>query len=94
MDPRIWDVDGNEYIDYVSSWGPLIFGHAHPQIVEALKRQVELGTSYGASTELEIELAERVVYTCSFFRSGSYGQLRHRSCDECHSLGKRCDRAR
>ena len=58
---KIWDVDGNEYIDYVASWGPLIFGHAHPQIVEALKRQVELGTSYGASTELEIELAERVV---------------------------------
>ena len=58
---RVWDVDGNAYIDYVASWGPLIFGHAHPQIVEALKRQVELGTSYGASTELEIELAERVV---------------------------------
>lgn len=44
---KIWDADGNEYIDYVASWGPLIFGHAHPQIVEALKRQVELGTSYG-----------------------------------------------
>ena len=58
---KIWDADGNEYIDYVASWGPLIFGHAHPQIVEALKRQVELGTSYGASTELEIELAEQVV---------------------------------
>ena len=58
---KIWDADGNKYIDYVASWGPLIFGHAHPQIVEALKRQVELGTSYGASTELEIELAERVV---------------------------------
>jgi glutamate-1-semialdehyde 2,1-aminomutase len=58
---KVWDADGNEYIDYVASWGPLIFGHAHPQIVEALKRQVELGTSYGASTELEIELAEQVV---------------------------------
>ena len=58
---KIWDADGNEYIDYVASWGPLIFGHAHPQIVEALKRQVELGTSYGTSTELEIELAEQVV---------------------------------
>jgi len=58
---KVWDVDGNEYIDYVGSWGPLIFGHAHPQIVEALKRQVELGTSYGAPTELEIELAELVV---------------------------------
>lgn len=58
---RVWDVDGNEYIDYVASWGPLIFGHAHPQIVEAIQRQAELGTSYGAPTELEIELAERVI---------------------------------
>jgi glutamate-1-semialdehyde 2,1-aminomutase len=58
---RVWDVDENEYIDYVGSWGPLIFGHAHPQIVDALKRQVGLGTSYGAPTELEIELAEQVV---------------------------------
>ena len=57
----ITDVDGNEFIDYVSSWGPLIFGHAHPCIVEAITRQAELGTSYGASTELEIELAEKVV---------------------------------
>lgn len=57
----ITDVDGNEFIDYVSSWGPLIFGHAHPRIVEAIIRQAELGTSYGASTEREIELAEKVV---------------------------------
>ena len=57
----ITDVDGNEFIDYVSSWGPLIFGHAHPCIVEAITRQAELGTSYGASTELEVELAEKVV---------------------------------
>ncbi|MBT5471981.1 MAG: glutamate-1-semialdehyde 2,1-aminomutase [Nitrospina sp.] len=58
---KITDVDGNEFIDYVDSWGPLIFGHAHPSIVEAVTRQAELGTSYGASTELEIELAEKVV---------------------------------
>jgi glutamate-1-semialdehyde 2,1-aminomutase len=58
---KVWDVDENEYIDYVGSWGPLIFGHAHPQIVDALKRQVGLGTSYGAPTELEIELAEQIV---------------------------------
>jgi glutamate-1-semialdehyde 2,1-aminomutase len=57
----ITDEDGNEFIDYVSSWGPLIFGHAHPSIVEAIIRQAELGTSYGAPTELEIELAEKVV---------------------------------
>ena len=59
--PRITDVDGNEFIDYVSSWGPLIFGHAHPRIVDAVSRQAQLGTSFGAPTELEIELAQKVV---------------------------------
>jgi glutamate-1-semialdehyde 2,1-aminomutase len=58
---RMTDVDDNEFIDYVSSWGPLIFGHAHPEIVAAIARQAEFGTSYGASTELEIQLAEKVV---------------------------------
>ncbi len=58
---RLYDIDGREYIDYVCSWGPLIFGNAHTQNIEALKRQTELGTSYGAPTELEIELAEQVV---------------------------------
>lgn len=58
---RMTDVDGNEFIDYVSSWGPLIFGHAHPEIVEAVKNQAELGTSFGAPTKLEITLAEKVV---------------------------------
>lgn len=58
---RITDVDGNEFIDYVCSWGPLIFGHAHPKIVEAVRRQAELGTSFGAPTALEVELAEKVV---------------------------------
>ena len=58
---QVTDVDGNIFIDYVASWGPLIFGHAHPRVVEAIIRQAELGTSYGASTKLEIELAEKVV---------------------------------
>ena len=58
---QIIDVDGNKFIDYVASWGPLIFGHAHPRVVEAIIRQAELGTSYGASTKLEIELAEKIV---------------------------------
>ena len=57
---RITDVDGNEFIDYVSSWGPLILGHAHPEIVEAINLQAGSGTSYGAPTELEITLAEKV----------------------------------
>lgn len=58
---RIIDVDGNEFIDYVSSWGPMIFGHAHPKIVDAVSKQAQLGTSFGAPTELETELAKKVV---------------------------------
>ncbi len=57
----IWDVDGNEYIDYVCSWGPMILGHAHPEIVNALEKRVKLGTSYGAPTELEVEMADIIV---------------------------------
>ncbi|MCS7259812.1 MAG: glutamate-1-semialdehyde 2,1-aminomutase [Anaerolineae bacterium] len=58
--PYLHDVDGNRYIDYVLSWGPLILGHAHPQVVEALKKAVERGTSYGAPTALEVRLAELI----------------------------------
>jgi glutamate-1-semialdehyde 2,1-aminomutase len=58
---RIFDVDGNEYIDYVLSWGPMIAGHAHPKVVKALKSAVESGTSYGAPTALENELARLIM---------------------------------
>ena len=58
---RIWDADGNEYIDYVCSWGPMILGHAYPEIVKALEERVLLGTSYGAPTELEAEMAEIII---------------------------------
>ena len=58
---RLYDVDGNEYIDYVLSWGPMVLGHAHPKVVSALKRAVEAGTSYGAPTPLEVELAQLVL---------------------------------
>jgi glutamate-1-semialdehyde 2,1-aminomutase len=57
---KIFDVDGNEYIDYVGSWGPMILGHAHPKIVAALKKAISKGTSYGAPTPLEVELASKV----------------------------------
>ena len=57
---RIYDADGNEYIDYVCSWGPLILGHAHPQVIKAVKRVAEGGTSFGASTELEVTLAKMI----------------------------------
>ncbi|WP_202080242.1 glutamate-1-semialdehyde 2,1-aminomutase [Caldalkalibacillus salinus] len=58
---RLTDMDGNEFIDYVASWGPLIAGHAHPQVVEALKTTTEKGTSFGAPTEIETQLAKLVV---------------------------------
>ncbi len=57
---RITDVDGNTYIDYVGSWGPMILGHAHPRVVAAIQKAAEDGTSYGAPTELETRLAKLV----------------------------------
>jgi glutamate-1-semialdehyde 2,1-aminomutase len=57
---RLSDVDGREYIDWVSSWGPLILGHADPEVVEAVARAAAAGTSYGAPTEGEVELAEEI----------------------------------
>src|SRR5512142_1605140 len=58
---RVWDVDGNDYVDYVGSWGPLILGHAEPSVVEAIVRAARNGASFGASTPTEIDLAEAVV---------------------------------
>jgi len=57
---HLWDADNNEYIDYVGSWGPMILGHARPEVVQAIKETAENGTSYGAPTERETDLAELV----------------------------------
>lgn len=57
---RVIDADGNEYVDYVGSWGPMILGHAHPEVVEAICRAAERGTSYGAPTETEFEMAKAI----------------------------------
>ena len=58
---RVVDVDGNEYVDFVSSWGPLILGHAHPEVVAAVQEAASRGTTFGAPTEGEVELAAEVV---------------------------------
>jgi glutamate-1-semialdehyde 2,1-aminomutase len=58
---RVFDVDGREYVDYLGSWGPMILGHAHPTVIEAIRHAAERGTSYGAPCPAEVELAERVV---------------------------------
>lgn len=62
----LWDADGNKYIDYVGSWGPFILGHGHPVVTEALASQLHKATSFGAPTELEVELAELI---CSIMPS-------------------------
>jgi glutamate-1-semialdehyde 2,1-aminomutase len=63
---KVYDVDGREYIDYVASWGPMILGHAHPEVVQAVQRTAERGTSYGAPTEAEVILARLI---CEAFPS-------------------------
>src|ERR671937_188975 len=60
--PYLYDVDGNRYVDLVLSWGPLIAGHAHPRVVEAVQAATARGTSFGAPTEAEVELAEEVAH--------------------------------
>jgi glutamate-1-semialdehyde 2,1-aminomutase len=57
---HLHDVDGREYIDYVGSWGPLVFGHAHPRVLDAVQQVLAKGTSFGAPTELEVRIAERI----------------------------------
>ena len=58
---KLYDIDGNEYIDYIGSWGPMILGHAHPKVVAAIQETAALGTSYGAPTLLETKLAKKIM---------------------------------
>lgn len=57
---HVWDADGKQYVDYIGSWGPLIFGHRPPEVVRALREVLEIGTSFGAPTEREVEIAELI----------------------------------
>lgn len=59
--PYMWDADGNRYVDYVLSWGPMILGHVHPEVVEAVREQIGTGMSFGAPCALEADLAERII---------------------------------
>src|SRR5256712_12098924 len=63
---RVWDVDGNEYVDYVGTWGPAILGHAHPKIIKAVQQAAENGTSFGIPNPLEVAMAKHI---CSFVPS-------------------------
>ena len=57
----LYDIDGNQYLDYVNSWGPMIMGYNPPQVIKKLKKQLKKGTSFGAPTEIETEIAELIV---------------------------------
>ena len=57
---KLWDVDGKEYIDYINSWGPMIVGHAHPEVIKAVQEVAENSLSFGAPTGLELEMAELI----------------------------------
>lgn len=61
MGAKLWDIDGNEYIDYVGSWGPMILGHAHPDVLQALQTTMQKGTSFGAPTLLETDMARIII---------------------------------
>jgi len=74
--PRLWDVDGNQLLDYVGSWGPMILGHNHPDVEEAIRASLSEGFSYGAPTEREIVLAEKILQAypgCDLVRFVSSG---------------------
>ncbi|MCJ7516768.1 MAG: aminotransferase class III-fold pyridoxal phosphate-dependent enzyme, partial [Methanomassiliicoccales archaeon] len=57
---RVWDADGNEYVDYLLAYGPLILGHCHPTVVNAIREQIQRGTMFGTTTELEVEVAKKI----------------------------------
>ncbi len=59
--PYLYDIDGNRYLDYVASWGPLLLGHAHPRVVHAVEEAMRRGASFGAPTEAESQLAELII---------------------------------
>ena len=79
---HVWDVDGNEYVDYLCSWGPLILGHAHPEVVEAVKAAAERGTSFGAPVQQEVELAQLI---CRAFPSVEMVRLVNSGTEACMS---------
>ncbi len=89
---ELTDVDGNVYVDWMLSWGPLIAGHAHPAVIDAVSAAAARGTSFGASTEAEVLLAAEVAARVPSRGDGPHGQLGDRGGDERHPPGPRGDR--
>ncbi len=83
----LYDEDGNSYIDYINSWGPMILGHAYEPVVKAIQEKAAGSTSFGAPTELEIEMAELIKSMAPNVDLDSNGKQRHRSMHERYSPG-------
>ena len=81
--PYLTDIDGETYLDYIGSWGPMILGHRHPRVVKAIEEALSRGTSYGAPTEAESGLAEQIIAAVTKYRKGSNGEFGYRGCYEC-----------
>lgn len=90
---RITDVDGNEMIDYVCSWGPGILGHAHPRVIQKVKEACDLGMTYGAPTMREVQLSELISRLVPSMEVSRLGKFRYGSSNERGSGGKRLYKA-
>jgi len=86
----LFDVDDKRYIDYVASWGPMIAGHAHPDVVKAVREMAAQGLGFGAPTEIETRMAEKLG---AVHGPGAHGQFGHRGDHERHPPGPRVYRA-
>ena len=91
---RVWDVDGNEYIDYVGTWGPAILGHAHPKIIAAVKAAADHGTSFGIPNPFEVTMAKLICSLVPSVQKVRMTQLRHGSLHERHPPRARLHEAR
>ena len=91
---RVWDVDGNEYVDYVGTWGPAILGHAHPRIIEAVQAAAEHGTSFGIPNPFEVHDGEADLRLGAERAEGADVQLGHRGHHVGHPPGARLHEAR
>ncbi len=90
----LYDADGNELLDYVCSWGAMLLGHANPAVTQAIAEQAQRGTSYGATTELEVELADHHYASNSVTGKDSVRFERNRSHDERGAAGSGRDETR
>ena len=91
---RVWDVDGNELIDYVCTWGPAILGHAHPKIISAVKAAADRGTSFGIPNPFEVTMAKLICELVPSIQKVRMTQFRHGGVHERHPAGARVHEAR